>query len=300
MQQPALETLGYTTRNGKRATGITEGMTRRMKSALCEPLEMRVNILGSEIGYDDTGQGTPVLLMHAFPLDRRMFAPQREALREAARLITFDVPGAGDSAPGSVSMDRISDIAAGLLDHLGVQQAVLGGVSMGGYAAFAFVRRHSERLCGLILANTRVAADTEEGKAARREMVAAAIEHGAAEVANRLIDKLLAETTQRERPAVTASVKAMIESTPPATIAALLKALADREDSTATLDRISVPTLVVAGEQDPLAPPEEMQAWAARIGPAKFKKIERAGHLACLEDSEAFNRLLRDFLREIR
>lgn len=237
--------------------------------------------------------------MHAFPLDRRMFAPQQAALAESLRLIAFDVPGAGESAPGVVSIDAIADIAAALLDHLGIEKAVVGGVSMGGYAAFAFARRHPERLRGLILANTRAVADTEQGKAARKAMAAVAIEQGAAEIANRMLEKLLGGTTLRERPAVVSDVRAMIESTPPETIAMLLDTLASREDSTATLGAIDVPTLAIAGEEDPLAPPAETAGWAAQIQNARFVAIQQAGHLACLEDPAAFNSIVREFIGKL-
>lgn len=257
---------------------------------------MRANLDGHDIAYDDEGNGTPILLMHAFPLDRRMFAPQQAPLAESIRFIAFDVPGAGESAPGVVSIDGIADIAAALLDHLGVNKAVVGGVSMGGYAAFAFARRHPERLRGLILANTRAVADTGDGKAARKAMAAVAMERGAAEIANRMIARLLGETTLRERPAVVSNVRAMIQSTPPETIAMLLDALANRADSTPTLGAIGVPTLAIAGEEDSLAPPAETAGWAAEIRDARLVCIERAGHLACMEDPAAFNGIVRDFV----
>jgi pimeloyl-ACP methyl ester carboxylesterase len=228
-----------------------------------------------------------------------MFAAQRAGLGDSIRLITFDVPGAGESAPGVVSIDGIAAIAAALLDHLGIDKAVVGGVSMGGYAAFAFARRRPERLRGLILANTRAVADTGEGKTARKAMAAVAMEQGASEIANRMIGKLLGETTRRVRPAVVSNVRAMIESTPPETIAMLLDALANREDSTATIGTIDVPTLAIAGEEDTLAPPAETAGWAAQIRGARFVAIERAGHLACLEEPASFNRALKNFAGEL-
>jgi len=260
---------------------------------------MRANVLGHDIAYDEAGHGIPVLLMHAFPLDRRMFAAQRAGLGDSIRLITFDGPGAGESAPGVVSIDGIAAIAAALLDRLGINKAVVGGVSMGGYAAFAFARLRPERLRGIILANTRAVADTGEGKAARKAMAAVAIEQGASEIANRMIGKLLGETTRRVRPAIVANVRAMIESNPPETIAMLLDALANREDSSSALAGISVPTLAIAGEEDTLAPAAETRDWAAKIGNARFVTIKRAGHLACLEEPASFNRALLHFVGEL-
>lgn len=167
---------------------------------------------------------------------------------------------------------------------------------MGGYAAFAFARRHPGRLSGLILANTRAVADTAEARQGRRDMAVVAREQGAAEIATRMLPKLLGETTCRERPAVVARVRAIAEGVPGETIARLLDALANRADSTGLLSRINVPALVIAGEQDPIAPPLEASHWAARIPNARFVAITGAGHLPSLETPQAFNAAVREFL----
>lgn len=260
---------------------------------------MRITIGPRRVGFDETGQGTPLLLMHAFPLDRSMFQPQVEALRTAARIITFDVPGIGESEPGPAAMDDIADVAAGLLDALEIAKAVVGGVSMGGYASFSFARGHSERLLGLVLANTRTAADSGEAKAGRREMAAVARKQGASEIAHRLLPKLLGETTRKQRPAIIERVRAMIEAADPEAIARLLDSLANRADSTGVLREISVPALVIAGEEDPLAPPTEASRWASMISDSRFVQISQAGHLPNLETPEVFNSELQQFVREI-
>lgn len=252
-----------------------------------------------KISYESSGDGIPLVMMHAFPLNQSMFHAQREALSGVARLLTFDVPGVGDSAAASVTIDDIADIAAALLDAQKVERAVVGGVSMGGYAAFAFARRHPGRLRGLILANTRAVADTAEAKQGRRDMAAVAREQGAAEIASRMLPKLLGETTRRERPAVVDRVRAIAESVPGETIARLLDALANRADSTELLPRIQVPALVIAGEQDPIAPPQEASQWAARIPNARFVAISSAGHLPNLETPEAFNTAVREFVESL-
>lgn len=251
------------------------------------------------ISCESSGEGAPLLMMHAFPLNQTMFQPQREALSGAARLLTFDAPGVGESAPAVVTVDDIADIAAALLDAENIERAVVGGVSMGGYAAFAFARRHPNRLRGLILANTRAAADTEEARKNRRDMAVVAIEQGAPEIASRMLPKLLGETTQRERPAVVQCVRAIAESVPGETIARLLDALANRADSTGLLPRIQAPTLVIAGEQDAIATPRESSEWAARIPNARFVAIPDAGHLPNLETPEPFNKVLREFLQSL-
>jgi pimeloyl-ACP methyl ester carboxylesterase len=248
------------------------------------------------ISYESTGEGPPLLLMHAFPLNQSMFEPQRAALSEPARLLTFDAPGVGESAPAVVSIDDLADLAAAVLDAEKIDRAVVGGVSMGGYAAFAFARRHADRLRGLILANTRAVADTPEARQGRRDMAALALDKGPAEIAARMLPKLLGETTHRERPAVVERVRAIAESVPGKTIARLLDALATRADSTALLPNILAPTLVVAGDEDPIAPPQEASEWAARIPHARFVALPKAGHLPNLETPGAFNKAIGEFL----
>jgi pimeloyl-ACP methyl ester carboxylesterase len=260
---------------------------------------MLVTLGKHQIFFQCTGAGVPVVMMHAFPLNQTMFQGQRQSLADVARLVTFDVPGVGESTPSLVTIDDIADLAAALLDAEEIEKAVIGGVSMGGYAAFAFALRHPDRLRGLILANTRAAADTEEAKKGRREMAAVAREKGAAEIARRMLPKLLGETTHQERPAVVDHVRSMAESVAPETIARLLDALASRADSAGLLPQINVPTLVIAGEQDAIAPPEEASEWAARIPNAKFVAIARAGHLPNLETPEAFDAAVREFLQSL-
>ncbi|HZS49253.1 MAG TPA: alpha/beta fold hydrolase [Bryobacterales bacterium] len=257
---------------------------------------MLATLYGIPIGYDVTGQGIPLMFLHAFPLDRSMFRPL-----PGARLITFDAPGAGESGlpPGDLSMEAVADIAAGLLDLLGIEKAVVGGISMGAYAAFRFVCRHPRRLLGLILSDTRAAADSAEGRKARYEMMEAARSLGSAEIARRMLPRLLGETTRRENPALVEQVRLMIGKQDPEGIARLLEALAERTDSTALLKQITVPTLVVAGEEDVIATVAESSEMAKRIPGARLAIIPKAGHLPNLEQPERFEKAVESFLQEI-
>lgn len=259
---------------------------------------MQIRIQGRTISFESAGKGIPLLLMHAFPLNQSMFQPQREHLADQAQLLTFDVPGAGGSEPGPTSMDDIADIAAAGLDSQNIEKAVIGGVSMGGYAAFSFARKHPARLRGLILANTRAAADTEQAKAGRRETAEAALREGSEEIARRMLPRLLSESTHANKPDVVKTVRTMAAATRPETIAALLRALGDRCDSSDLLSEIKVPALVIAGADDSIAPPDEAASWAEQIPDCRFVKIDHAGHLANLEQPEAFNAAVANFLRE--
>jgi 3-oxoadipate enol-lactonase len=256
---------------------------------------------GGALAYDVQGEGPPVLLLHAFPLGLAMWDAQVSALRGQHQVIRFDDRGFGGSPPGDglLSMERIADDAAALLDHLAIARAVICGVSMGGYAAFAMVRRHADRVRGLVLADTRAAADTPEAREGRAALAQKVLREGAAAAAEAFVPKLLGETTRRDRPHVVARVREIVLGNPPRGIADALAGLAARADSTPTLREIRVPTLVVCGEEDALTPPADAEALQRGIAGSRLVLIPRAGHLANVEDPDAFNRALLGFLGEV-
>jgi pimeloyl-ACP methyl ester carboxylesterase len=253
---------------------------------------------GAAIEYEATGEGPALLLLHAFPLGLSMWEPQARALAARHRVVRFDARGFGGSAPGDgpLTMERIADDAAALLDHLGVEKAVVGGCSMGGYAAFAFVRRHPERLRGLVLLDTRAGADSAEAKATRAVLAAKVLAEGASAAVEALLPKLLGETSRRERPRLVADVRERVLAAPPPAIANALAGLAARADSRATLPTIAVPTLVLVGAEDVLTPPSEAALLSAAIPRARLDVIPAAGHLAGLENPDATNAALGAFL----
>jgi pimeloyl-ACP methyl ester carboxylesterase len=223
---------------------------------------------------------------------------QAEARAASQRVIRFDARGFGLSDPGQgpLTMERIADDGALLLDHLGVAKAVVGGCSMGGYAALAFVRRHPQRLAGLVLQDTRAGADTEEAKSVRATLAAKVLAEGASAAVSAFLPKLLGETTWRERTALVDALQARILATSPQAIADALHGLAARPDSRPTLAAVRVPTLVLVGAEDVLTPPAESEAMAAAIPGAQLEVVARAGHLANLERPDAVNAALSAFL----
>ncbi len=260
---------------------------------------MQIKIDGRAVGLDLQGEGTPLVLMHAFPVDRSMFQFQVRELAKIARVLTFDVPGMGESEAGPCSISDIADLAARLLDEQGIDKAVVGGVSMGGYASFAFVRRHAQRLLGLVLADTKPEADTDDAKKARREMAAAAREQGSAEIAARMLPKLLGPTSLRERPEVVEGARSMILRANPESIARLLESLAQRDNATSLLAEIKAPVLVIAGAEDAITPASAAKVWAQQIPNAKFVQIPQSGHLSNLETPGVFNFELQAFLSTV-
>jgi pimeloyl-ACP methyl ester carboxylesterase len=260
---------------------------------------MKATLAGATIEYDVRGEGPAVLLLHAFPLGLFMWDAQVEALAGTHRVVRFDARGFGGSPPGEgpLTMDQIADDAASLLDHLGEDKVILAGCSMGGYAAFAFVRRHQQRLAGLVLQDTRAGADGDEAKANRAALAAAVLADGASAAAGAFLPKLLGETTQRERPEVVTHLRGRILGTSAQGIANALHGLAARPDSSPTLAAVRVPTLVVVGAEDVLTPPAESKAMVAGIPGSRLEVIPAAGHLANLERPDRFNQVLLSFLR---
>jgi len=259
---------------------------------------MKARIAGTEIEYDVRGKGPAVLLFHAFPLGLFMWDAQVDALAPTHQVIRFDARGFGASPPGTslLTMERIADDGRALLDHLGVGQAVVGGCSMGGYAAFAFVRRHSDRLKGLLLQDTRTGADSEEARKGRATLAEKVRREGAFVAADAFLPRLLGETTQKEHPEIGTGLRARILATPPQGIADALAGLAARADSFPTLREIRVPTLVVCGAEDVLTPVADSEAIHNGVPGSRLEVIPRAGHLANLESPAAYNRALLSFL----
>jgi pimeloyl-ACP methyl ester carboxylesterase len=260
-----------------------------------------VRINGINLAYTDEGRGVPVVLLHAFPQDRTMWDLQVEALSTSHRIIAPDFRGFGESdAPdGPYALEQYADDVKSLLDHLVLQQVVFVGLSMGGYTIFAFCRKYPERVKALVLADTRAGADTEEGKAGRLAMAKTAQENGAGPIADTMLPKLLSPVALRTKPELVREVRRRIERTRPSGIAGAQMAMAGRPDSVPLLAQIACPTLIITGELDGPTPPAEGALMAEHIRGARLEIISQAGHLSNLEQPDAFNRALLDFLKEI-
>lgn len=259
---------------------------------------MKVKIAGGDVDYDVRGDGPALLLLHGFPLDRSMWEPQVDAFAATHTVVRFDARGFGGSPPGegALTMERIAADAAALLDHLGIGRAALCGLSMGGYAAFAFVRRHAERLRALVLTNTRAAADDPDARRRRAELAEEVRRRGAAAAVEAFLPKLLGETTQREKPELVAHVRAMGMAASTQGVVDALAGLASRADSLPTLREIQVPALVISGEEDVISPPDEARAMHAAIAGSRVEIVPRAGHMSNLENPGAWNAAVSTFL----
>lgn len=254
----------------------------------------------TEIAYDDVGSGLPVVFLHAFPLNRTMWDPQITALIGESRCIAVDFRGLGESSGGEpYSMDRYADDVASVLDTLQIARAVVVGLSMGGYVAFALWRRHRERIRALVLADTRATPDTSEAAERRRELIKVAETQGMAAVANAQITGLVGKTTRERRPDIYDSMHRMIAQAPTDGVVGALTALMNRPDSTATCATIDVPTLVICGDEDVLTPPKEGAKLSEAIRGSRFEILQGAGHLSNVERPAAFNTVVSEFLASL-
>jgi 3-oxoadipate enol-lactonase len=262
---------------------------------------VQTQVNGITIVYGDRGTGLPIVFLHAFPLNRTMWAHQEEALSLRFRIITVDLRGHGESdAPlWRYTMEQSGDDVNALLDYLSIQRAIFVGLSMGGYILLAFYRKYADRMKGLILADTRAQADTAEGKDGRFHMAQTAYKKGPSAIADLMIQKLLSPQTIERRPDLVQQVRAMIESNQISGIAGNLMAMAERPDSVPLLSQITCPTQIIVGELDQATPPSDAKLMTDQIPNARLTVIPQAAHLANLEQPEAFNQIVMAFAAEL-
>ena len=252
----------------------------------------------------ESGTGPAVILLHAFPVDSTLWAPQRRALAAAGyRVITPDLPGFGGSAMSAEapSVDVMADEVAAVMDQMGIADAVVGGLSMGGYVAMAMLRRHPARISRLMLADTKASADTVEAAANREKIAADVVASGSTTgLADAMLPNLLGETTRATRPAVVAAVRRWIGAQPAPAVAWAQRAMATRPDSLADLSTFGGPVLVVVGGEDTISPmgDAEAMAQAASAGGSAttISEIPAAGHLTAVEDPDAVTGALTSWL----
>jgi YbgC/YbaW family acyl-CoA thioester hydrolase len=261
----------------------------------------RVVVNGVGLAVDAFGSGPAVLFIHGYPLDRSLWRHQLEHLH-GYRRIAPDLRGMGSSdAPDlGYSIATYADDLCALLDALGVDEAVLCGISMGGYIAFECMRRWPQRIRGLVLMDTRAGADTPEGRKGRDAAAAAARERGTAAVAEAMLPKLFADASAEAAGSAWRQVEAMIRATPVPGIVGALSAMRDRADSGDLLASLGeIPVLVVTGEHDRIIPATEARALAEAIPGATLRVIGDAGHLPPVERPAETTEVLRSFLEKI-
>jgi pimeloyl-ACP methyl ester carboxylesterase len=259
----------------------------------------RVEVGDISMAVADAGSGPPLLFLHGFPLDGSMWTVQREAFSDRFRVIVPDLRGFGasDATNGVATMEQLADDVARLLDALGIATpVVLAGLSMGGYVAWQFCRRHRARLRALLLCNTRALPDAAEIARGRLQTAETVLSHGPQVMAEPMLRRLFAPETWQKMPERVDALRRVIHHASPRGVAAALRGMAERPDVTTWLPEIDVPTLLVGGEHDGISPPAEMRDIAARMPRAEYREVPAAGHMAPYERPEAFNSLVADWL----
>lgn len=255
---------------------------------------MKTRIGDRELGYTATGEGRALILVHAFPMDGRMWQETAAGLSGKCRVIVPDMRGFGasDLGPGNHSIADMADDVAALMVNLGIAKATVGGMSMGGYVALAFAARHRDRLDGLILADTRAAPDSDAARAARADALTLVGTQGVAPYVERQLAALLSPAASEE---IRNRVRTIGQQRPDG-VCAGIRALRDRPDRRAELSAIGCPSLVIVGSEDKISPPAEMSEIARAIPGSRLVEIMGAGHLSNLERPAEFVAAISDFI----
>ncbi|HEY9721376.1 MAG TPA: alpha/beta fold hydrolase [Oscillatoriaceae cyanobacterium] len=263
--------------------------------------DMLTTVNGLEFNYVHHGVGPTLVLLHAFPLNYRMWEPQITGLNDMCHVLALDMRGFGasEATDGDFTIENLADDLHALMQHLGHERFVLGGSSMGGYVAMAYAERYPEDLMGLALIATRATADTPEKREERLKTAASVSAFTPATLAKTMAPTMFAPEYSKERPnGLLSAVRAWISGTPPLTIAGAQRAMANRPDRTQVLAGFQEPVLVIAGEQDQIMPPDAADQMVEVLPYATLVRVPNAGHLPNMEQPEIVNQALRQFMKQ--
>jgi pimeloyl-ACP methyl ester carboxylesterase len=262
---------------------------------------MRVPIGRHQLHCVDEGNGTPIILLHGFPLSSEIWSTAVDRLLDDFRVLAPDLRGHGlsDKPEGSYSMDTLGDDVIQIADHAGADRFVLGGHSMGGYAALRVADRFPDRLLGLIFVDSRAEADGDEGKAKRIGAINKIRAEGKHAFLNDFLPNLVGPTTKSRNPGVLNLIRGIASYVPDHVLASCLKGLMERPDSRDLLLRIRVPALVIVGEEDTLTPPSAAEALADGIADSELLVLPGVGHTPSVEAPAAVAEAIHRFAGRI-
>jgi len=247
--------------------------------------------------YGEQGAGPALVLVHGFPLDRRLWSSVAAELAPSFRVVSIDLPGFGSSTLGNgFTIESLGDGVAAFAKSMNLGKFFAAGLSMGGYVCEALASKHVTDLAGLALVDTKAAADTPEQKKGREKMIEMVRSSGSKAVAEDMLGKMLSPETIRQSPQTVRDLRAMMEAVPPRTIETALTAMRDRADFTSLLPKLTIPLQIIVGQDDVIAPPAIAEAMHKSAPGSKLFVIPAAGHLAPLEQPKAVADALRTFL----
>jgi 3-oxoadipate enol-lactonase len=255
------------------------------------------SIQGDYWWHEEKGHGAPLVLLHGFPLDRRIWTAQLEELSTAARVITPDLPGFGRSRSDKpFTLESLADGLHELLKQLDALPCVLGGLSMGGYVSLAFASKFAADLRGLMIVNSKAEADSPQAKEGRGKMIDLVRTQGSMAVSEAMLPRMLAEKTIADNARLTNFVRSMMNACPPRTIEHALAAMRDRPDRTELLGNLTMPVHFIVGQFDVITAPEVATAMHQKVPQSGLSVIPAAGHLTPLEQPQEVGRIMAEFL----
>ncbi|HEY1743539.1 MAG TPA: alpha/beta hydrolase [Granulicella sp.] len=256
----------------------------------------------TSMAYDDYGQGFPVLFIHGHPFNRTMWTPQVQSLRWKYRTIVPDLQGYGESAPlptDAYTQERYAADLAALLDELGVRQACVVGLSMGGQIAMEFARAFPERTAALVLAATFAEPETPQGVVERNRAAERMETEGIVPIGAEMIPRLIGRKAIKENPAIALKIFTMICSTSPSGAAAAVRGRAMRQDYRPGLQSFLKPAMLVLGTDDSYTSIANGEKLQASMPNCRLEIFQDIGHMPNLEAEDRFNRCLHSFLESI-
>ena len=258
---------------------------------------IRIKSGDAEIAYQTLGSGSPIVLLHPFPVHHEFWLPAAQALSNRYQLILPDLRGHGesDAGEGPATMAKHASDIARILDHAELGRVPFAGVSIGGYVLFEFWRRYRGRVAALALINTKAPADSPESKAARLQAANDVVDRGTEPFFESMVPKLLGETTRKGRPDLVDGALRMMRKMSASDVAQVQRGMAERLDSVADLKTINVPTLLMTGDEDILTGPPEAELMRQNIAGSELKVIRHAGHYSPWEQAAEVGKLLRQF-----
>ena len=262
---------------------------------------MHIQSGDAEIAYQVLGTGSPVVLLHPFPVHHEFWLPAVQQLSSRYQLILPDLRGHGESGAGEgpATMEKHAADIARILDHLKLGRVPMLGVSIGGYVLCEFWRRHSARIAALGLCNTKASADSPEARAGRLQAVSEVLEKGTEPFFQSMVPKLIGKTTRESRPDLVEGALRMMRKMSAGNVAQVQRGMAERPDSVPDLKRINVPTLIVTGDEDILTGPAEAELMHRNISGSELKIVPHAGHYSPWEQSAEVGKLLRQFFDSV-
>ncbi len=255
----------------------------------------------AEIFYEVLGDGPPVVLLHPFPVDHSFWMPAAQSLLTRYRVVLPDLRGHGNSGVGEgpATMQKHAADMARVLDDADVGQAIFVGVSIGGYVLFEFWRQHRDRVIALCLCNTKAPSDSTEARNERFKSAAQVEEKGTEQFFEDMVPKVFGETSRRTRPDLIGGALQMMRRMSAEDVAMVQRGMAERPDSTGTLQTINVPTLIVTGDEDSATGVKEAELMRQNISGSQVKIIAKAGHYAAWERPREVGGVLREFLDSV-